>query len=109
MALIELSDKDGRGNAIVDFWGPNKKKECTILIKKSKEHEERFVKILAKTIIQPFLDSFISGRRFDEIFHTKKGKSTQKNQQCDVCEKCYIKEISKDSQNKDSHTDRKQM
>ena len=65
---IEISDKEGRGNAIVDFWGPNKKKECTILIKKLKEHEERFVKILAKTIIQPLLESFITRRRFDEIF-----------------------------------------
>ena len=35
--VIEISDKEGRGNGIVDFWGPNKRKECTVLVKKSKE------------------------------------------------------------------------
>ena len=47
---LEMSDNEGRGNAIIDFWGPNKKKECTVLVKKSKEHEERFVKIAAREI-----------------------------------------------------------
>ena len=71
---IEMSDKEGRGNAIADFWGPNKKKECTIMIKKSKEHEERFVKILAKNIIQPLLDCFITGKGFGTIFKVAKEK-----------------------------------
>ena len=62
---IEMADSDGRGNAIVDFWGPNKRKECTVMIKKSKDHEARFVKILAKSIIQPLLDSFIIGKSLD--------------------------------------------
>ena len=35
--VIQMIDKDGRGNAIADLWGPNKRKECTILLKKSKE------------------------------------------------------------------------
>ena len=41
--VIEIEDKEGRGNANVDFWGPNKRKECTVLVKKSKEHDKRFV------------------------------------------------------------------
>ena len=72
---IEISDKEGRGNAIADFWGPNKKKECTILLKKSKEHEERFVKLAAKEIIQPLLDCYISGR---ENTHIKNSHCHQK-------------------------------
>ena len=59
---VEVADSEGRGISIVDFWGPNKRKECTIMIKKTRDHEERFVKILAKQIIQPMLDCLISGR-----------------------------------------------
>ena len=86
---IEISDKEGRGNAFVDFWGPNKKKECTILIKKSREHQERFVKIVAKSIIQPLLDCFISGRSYEVIFKGPKEKFSENNQQCDICEKSF--------------------
>ena len=49
--IIEISDKEGRGNGMVDFWGPNKRKECTVLIKKSKEHDERYVELVAKKVI----------------------------------------------------------
>ena len=59
---INVSDNEGRGSAIVDFCGPNKKKECTVLIKKSKD-PERFVKIIAKKIIQPFLMASSLGKR----------------------------------------------
>ena len=83
---IEISDNEGRGNAIIDFWGPNKKKECTVLIKKSKEHGERFVKIAAKDIVKPLLDCFIAGRDSKSIFNNKE---TLKRQQCDVCEKTF--------------------
>ena len=37
---INVSDNEGRGSAIVDFWGPNKKKECTVLIKKEQGSRE---------------------------------------------------------------------
>ena len=53
---VEVTDNEGRGISVVDFWGPNKRKECTIMIKKTKDHEEKFVKTLAKQIIQPMLD-----------------------------------------------------
>ena len=85
--VIQMIDKDGRGNAIADLWGPNKRKECTILLKKSKEYDERFVKVLAKQIIQPFLDCIISGKSLDTLLKTSK-KSREQNK-CDVCNKVF--------------------
>ena len=89
--MIEMNDKEGRGNAIADFWGPNKRKECTIMIKKSREHEERYVTILAKSIIQPLLDCFISGDHSGSLFRNSKPINTKKKQKtenkCKICEK----------------------
>ena len=89
--IIEINDKEGRGNAVTDFWGPNKRKECTILIKKLKDHEERFVTILAKSIIQPLLDCFISGHGYESLFGPSKNKTTGKTQktknECMICNK----------------------
>ena len=34
--LAQMTDSAERGNAVADLWGPNKRKECTILIKKIK-------------------------------------------------------------------------
>ena len=69
---VEVADNEGRGISIVDFWGPNKRKECTVMIKKTKDHEERYVKILAKQIIQPILDCLISGRGLEKLFKEQK-------------------------------------
>ena len=46
--MIEISSGDGRGNAVVDFWGPNNRKECTVMVKKSGEHDAKYVKIRQK-------------------------------------------------------------
>ena len=56
---IEVTEEESRGNAVVNFWGPNKKKECTTMIKKSKEHEAKFVSFVAKRVVQPLLDAFL--------------------------------------------------
>ena len=45
--IVEMYDNDERGIEIADFWRPNKNKVCTVLIKKPKEHDEKFVSILA--------------------------------------------------------------
>ena len=76
---VEMSDNEGRGNAIIDFWGPNKNKQCTILIKKSKEHDEKFVNILAKQIIQPILDCIISGKNLVNMFSNSGKKEETSN------------------------------
>ena len=61
-----------KGIAIAELWGPNKKKECTILVKKSKEHDEKYVSILAKQIIQPCLDCILQGKSLDHFLTNKK-------------------------------------
>ena len=33
---IKMTNKKERGIALIDLWGPNKRKECTIMIKKIK-------------------------------------------------------------------------
>ena len=38
------------------------------MITKTREHEERYVTILAKKIIQPMLDCLISGRGIETLF-----------------------------------------
>ena len=90
---VEMTDKEGRGNGIIDFWGPNKRKECTVLIKKSKEHDERFVKILAKQIIQPMLNCFISGKNISSLFTSDPSKTsakeTKRKKKCNLCIKQF--------------------
>ena len=117
--VIEIIDKEGKGNVIVDFWGPNKRKECTVLVKKSKEHDERFVEIAAKRIVQPILDSFISGCDPTSIFkHSnlkqKSQPKTKKRMKCQFCEKSFVSEkylkvhitkIHEEGQNNCTHCD----
>ena len=81
--IVEIISKAERGIAIAEFWGPNKRKECTILIKKSKEHDEKFVSILAKKIIQPCLDNIMNGKSLDDLL--KKRKINK----CSICDKNF--------------------
>ena len=86
---VEVADNEGRGISIVDFWGPNKRKECTVMIKKTKDHEERYVKILAKQIIQPILDCLISGRGLEKLFKEQKKNTSERKHSCDICLKSF--------------------
>ena len=90
---VEITKSEGRGNAIIDFWGPNKRKECTIFIKKSREHDEVFVNNPAKQVVQPLLDCLISGKTIDNLFSKAKKKKVigenRRNHSCDVCSKNF--------------------
>ena len=95
--VIEIVDKEGRGNAIVELWGPNKRKECTVLVKKSKEHDERFVEIVAKAVVQPILDCLITGGDSKSLFkNTRKNSKSQPKtkikKKCQLCEKSFMSE-----------------
>ena len=85
---VAMTNKKERGIALVDFWGPNKRKECTIMIKKSKDYDELFVNILAKQVIQPCLDCLNQGKTLDSLFVStgRKTSRTQKKYKCDHCE-----------------------
>ena len=90
---VEMFVNEERGIAIAELWGPNKRKECTILIKKSKEYDEKYVSILAKQIIQPCLDCIVHGKSLHE-FVKNKNKNTKKgtNSKCNICEKSFTSE-----------------
>ena len=83
--IVQMELNAERGIAIAECWGPNKKKECTILVKKSKEYDEKFVSILAKSIIQPLLDYISNGKSVDDILKARKNKTIK----CSVCEKNF--------------------
>ena len=117
--VVEIEDKEGRGNAIVDFWGPNKRKECTVLVKKSKEHDERFVEKVALSVVKPILDCLIAGGDLKSLLKTaaKNSKShpkTKTKKICQVCDKSFMSEkylnihiskLHKEGKNKSTHCD----
>ena len=88
---IKMSNKKESGIALIDFWGPNKRKECTIMIKKSKDYDELFVNILAKQVIQPCLDCLIQGKTLDSLLVNtgRKTSRTQQKYKCDICDKYF--------------------
>ena len=88
--IVQMISKAERGIAIAEFWGPNKRKECTILVKKSKEYDEKFVSILAKKIIQPCLDHIMSGKSLVDLLKIKKKDAVKgKNNKCSICDKVF--------------------
>ena len=62
---IEISESskkgvDSRGVAVAKLYGPNKKKENTVTVTKSKDNDIKFVNILALKIIKPLIDNILS-------------------------------------------------
>ena len=60
------------------MFGPNSRKECTLMINKSRKHEAKFVKMLAVEIIKPMIDKFISGEGWMNIFKEITAKTIKK-------------------------------
>ena len=58
---VEISKEKDKGVAVLKLFGPNGKKEHTIMINKSKKHDVKFVEILAMEIMKPLLDKFENG------------------------------------------------
>ena len=75
---VEMLDKKDRGQAVLKLFGPNSRKECTLMINKSKKHDAKFVKILAVLIIKRLLDYFISGQSWNTFFEKKSPQSFKK-------------------------------
>ena len=73
---------------MADFWGPNKRKECTILINKSKQHDERFDSMLVINIIQPILDCIITGKSIANLLKKSKRHEGKKHD-CHECNKTF--------------------
>ena len=87
---LEISDKGGRGKAAVVFWGPNKKKS-SILIKKIKSHDSRFVKILGQDLIEPILAEFIAGHGSnDQASFSNVETKIDSSYQCAPCDRRFV-------------------
>ena len=91
---VEISKENDRELAILKIFGPNTKKECTLLGNKSKKHDLKFVKIIAEEVIKPMLDNFISGKGWINLVKTSQNKTTQKTHTnvCKVCNKVFCTE-----------------
>ena len=68
-----LKEKD-RGVSILKIYGPTPKKGCTVMITKSKEHDAKFVGILATDIIKQLFDKYTSTDGWKNIFEISKIK-----------------------------------
>ena len=58
--LVEVVKDKEKGNVAVKFYGPNKKKGCTVMVTKTKDHDVKFAFALAQEVVKSLLDNFIS-------------------------------------------------
>ena len=52
---VEISDKGTRGVAVLKLYGPNKAKDYTVMVNKSKDSEHKYVILLAEKIVKPLM------------------------------------------------------
>merc|ERR1712208_186078 len=52
---IKENGKDNRGIAVIKLYGPNKRKENTVTITKSKQSDIHFVTLMAEKVMKPLL------------------------------------------------------
>ena len=76
-------DKDNRGFAIVKLYGPNKRKENTVTVTKSKQSDVKFVTLMAEKVIKPLINTFL-GKDNENIV-----KQVSNTNKCEFCEKTF--------------------
>ena len=64
--MNEKEKDNNRGVAIVKLYGPNKHKENTVTITKSKQSDIKFVTLMAQKVIKPLIKTFL-GKENGEI------------------------------------------
>ena len=71
--------KKVKGNAKVKIWSLNpknpKKKECTVMVDKIREHNKMFVKIIAQKVVKPTIDSLLKGEGTANLLKTPHEKN----------------------------------
>ena len=50
---VEITEKNGRGVAVLKLYGPNTRKENVVMVTKSKQSDSKYVTILANGFIKP--------------------------------------------------------
>ena len=90
---VEVTKDKERGFAIVKTFGPNGKKECTIMVNKSKKYDVKYVKILALDVIKLLLDKFISGEGWMNVLKkVNTAVTNKKSHHCKHCNKGFCNE-----------------
>ena len=70
---LEVNDEKGRGNVMVEIFGPNvKNNQVSVVIKKLKSNDERFVSVAAFSIVKPTFETFM-----DENTNSKEEDKTE--------------------------------
>ena len=92
-----------RGNAILRFYGPNNKKEQTLLVSKSKKHDFKFVKIIAEEVMKPLIDTFISGEGWTTLMIELPKEKRTEQFECTRCAKTFVTDTNLGSHMKKFH------
>ena len=85
---IEISKDNDRGQAYLKLFGPNSKKEFTIMCSKAKKQDVLFVEVLAYDVIKKLLSSYSiddAWKNFQEVNKTK-------SDICKNCNKVFVSE-----------------
>ena len=84
---LKGSDNKNRGVAILKLYGPNKRKENTVTVTKSRQSDIHFVTLMAEKVIKPLLKMIIEEKNFSkEAIETQRAISTIK---CKTCDKTF--------------------
>ena len=71
LAHIEITDKEGKGQAKLTTWSPNtRNKMATIQVGKSNKGQLRHVDILATKVVRPLLDKLMNGETVKNLAKT---------------------------------------
>ena len=89
-----------KSNAKIKIWALNpknpKKKECTVMVDKIKDHNKLFVKIIAQKVVKPTIDSLLKGEGTANLLKTPHektiGKITAEEYKCEMCHMIFGKE-----------------
>ena len=73
---IEITEKDGRGVAVLKLYGPNSRKENVVMVTKCKQSDSKFVTILAEKFIKPWMKKKLNNEPMD-ISKLKKSVSAK--------------------------------
>lgn len=92
---MEITKENEKGIALLKMFGPNRKKQCTIVVNNSQKSYSTFASVLAGDIIKPLLDSFISGEGWIKVFNSPKTQIPKEQNSKDYKQKHACKECTK--------------
>ena len=74
---------DNRGVAVLKLYGPNKRKENSVLVTKYKESDIKFVSILAEKVVKPLIRSILA------VDDKSQESKIVKGVKCEICDNTF--------------------